>query len=308
MCSFVLNFDIKAGKNMDFNNWATSFVSVLNTIEIWDILDVLIMTFVFYQVLSLAKKSRIIQLLKGIAVLLAVYIFAANVGLKTVVFILNNLLQFGFIAIIVVFQPEIRRFLEQMGRTNILSLLSFQKKTADEVEIEELRKTIASICDSAKNMSESRTGALMVMERFSNLSEIKRSGTIVNADITPELIGTIFYEGSPLHDGAMIIENNRVSAAGCVLPLSDNLEISKDMGTRHRAALGLSETCDAVIVVVSEETGIVSVAKNSVLIRNLNRQSLYNLLEKEFVTPIVNASEKTQLKLQKGKEKSNEKR
>lgn len=299
---------MKAGRTMDFSNWVTSFTSVINTIEIWDIMDVLIMTFVIYQVLSLAKKSRIIQLLKGIAILLVVYIFAVNVGLKTVVFILNNILQFGFIAIIVVFQPEIRRFLEEMGRTNLLTLLSFQKKTADEVEVEEIRKTITAICDSAKTMSESRTGALMVMERFSNLSEIKRSGTIVNADITPELIGTVFYEGSPLHDGAMVIENNRVSAAGCVLPLSDNLEISKDMGTRHRAALGLSETCDAVIVVVSEETGIISVAKNSVLIRNLNRQSLYNLLEKEFVMPVINASEKTQLKLQKGKDKANEKR
>ena len=294
---------------MDFNNFFTSIASVIKTIGLWDIVDVLIMTFVIYQVLSLAKKSRIVQLLKGIALLLAVYVFAANVGLKTVVFILNNLLQFGFIAIIVVFQPEIRRFLEQMGRTNIFSLAAFQKKTADEETVEELRKTITAICDSAKSMSESRTGALMVMERFSNLSEIKRSGTVVNADITPELIGTIFYEGSPLHDGAMVIEDNRVSAAGCVLPLSDNLEISKDMGTRHRAALGLSETCDAVIVVVSEETGIVSVAKNSVLIRNLNRQSLYNLLEKEFITPIINASEKAQLKQlkEKGKEKANEK-
>ena len=121
---------------MNFNNWFTSLTSVLNTIEIWDIMDVLIMTFVIYQVLSLAKKSRITQILKGIAVLIAVYIFAANVGLKTVVFILNNLLQFGFVAVIVVFQPEIRRFLEQMGRTNFLSLFSFQKKTADEVEIE----------------------------------------------------------------------------------------------------------------------------------------------------------------------------
>ena len=293
---------------MYFNNWVTSFTSVINTIEIWDVMDVLIMTFVIYKVLTLAKKSRIVQLLKGLAVLMVVYVFAVNVGLKTVVFILNNILQFGFVALIVVFQPEIRRFLEQMGRTNLLTLLSFQKKTMDEEEVEELRKTITAICDSAKSMSESRTGALMVMERFSNLGEIKNTGTAVNANITPELIGTVFYEGSPLHDGAMVIENNRIAAAGCVLPLSDNFEISKDMGTRHRAALGLSETCDAVIVVVSEETGIISVAKNSVLIRNLNRQSLYNLLEKEFVAPIINASEKTQLKLQKGKDKANEKR
>ena len=286
---------------MDLSGFFASVASIINTIEIWDVIDVLIMTFFIYQVLTLAKKSRMNQLLKGIFVLFVFYIISVQVGLKTVVFLLNNLLQFGFIAVIVVFQPEIRRALEQVGRTSIFSLGIFQKKTPEEEEIDQLKKTIASICDSAKAMSESRTGALMVMERFSNLGEIKNSGTTVNADITPELIGTIFYEGCPLHDGAMVIENNRIAAAGCVLPLSDNFDISKDMGTRHRAALGLSETCDAVIVVVSEETGIISVAKNSVLVRNLTRQSLYNLLSKEFVEPIVNASEKAQLKKAKGK-------
>lgn len=292
---------------MDFAKAISSFVNIINTIEIWDIIDVMIVTFVIYQALTIARKTRMAQLLKGLAVLIAVYFLAARMGLKTVVFILNNLLQFGFIAMIVVFQPEIRRGLEQVGRTNIFSLAMFQKKTADEEEIEQLRKTISSICDSAKSMSESRTGALMVMERFSNLSDIKRTGTVVNADITPELIGTIFYEGSPLHDGAMIIENNRISCAGCVLPLSDNFQISKDMGTRHRAALGLSETCDAIAIVVSEETGIISIAKNRVLIRNLNRQSLYNLLSKEFIDPIVNASEKANSKSKEGKVIANEK-
>ncbi len=292
---------------MDFPKAISSFINIINTIEIWDIIDVMIVTFVIYQALTIARKTRMAQLLKGLAVLIAVYFFAARMGLKSVVFILNNLLQFGFIAIIVVFQPEIRRGLEQVGRTNIFSLAMFQKKTADEEEIEQLRKTISAICDSAKSMSESHTGALMIMERFSNLSDIKRTGTVVNADITPELIGTIFYEGSPLHDGAMIIENNRISCAGCVLPLSDNFQISKDMGTRHRAALGLSETCDAVAIVVSEETGIISIAKNSVLIRNLNRQSLYNLLSKEFIEPIVNASEKANSKSKEGKVIANEK-
>ena len=291
---------------MDLSSFFTSAISIINTIEIWDIIDVGIMTFIIYQVLTLAKKSRMNQLLKGILVLFVFYVVAVQLGLKTVVFLLNNLLQFGFIGVIVVFQPEIRRMLEQMGRTSVFSLGIFQKKAPEEEEIDELKRTISSICDSAKTMSESRTGALMVLERFSNLGEIKHSGTTVNADITPELIGTIFYEGCPLHDGAMVIENNRIAAAGCVLPLSDNFDISKDMGTRHRAALGLSETCDAVTVVVSEETGIISVAKNSVLIRNLNRQSLYNLLSKEFIEPIENASEKAQLK--KAKEKKNGKK
>ncbi len=291
---------------MDFNGFITSIISVINTIGIWDVIDVLIMSLIIYQVLTWAKKSRMSQLLKGVFVLCAVYVLAAQFQLRTVVFVLNNLLQFGFIAAVVVFQPEIRRILEQMGRANIMSLNIFQKKAPEEQEIEELKKTIASICDSAKSMSESRTGALIVMEKFSNLGDIKRSGTVVNADITPELIGTIFYEGCPLHDGAMIIDNNRIAAAGCVLPLSDNFDISKDMGTRHRAALGLSESCDAVTVVVSEETGIISVAKNGVLARNLNRQSLYNLLSKEFIEPIINASEKAQLK--KAKENRDERK
>ena len=130
------------------------------------------------------------------------------------------------------------------------------------------------------------------MERFSNLGEIKRSGTIVNADITPELIGTIFYDGSPLHDGAVIIHDGRITHAGCVLPLSDNLEISKEMGTRHRAALGISEVTDVIALVVSEETGTISYAKDGVLRRHQDRHLLYEMLTKEFVQPILDAQER----------------
>ena len=130
-----------------------------------------------------------------------------------------------------------------------------------------------------------KTGALMVLERKTNLSEIIKTGTVLNADVTPELLGTIFYVGTPLHDGAVVVRDGRVEAAGCFLPLSDNLEIGKDMGTRHRAALGMSENSDAVVVVVSEETGIISMAKNGVLIRRLDRQNLYNLLEGDIVPP-----------------------
>ncbi|MBQ5782629.1 MAG: diadenylate cyclase CdaA [Oscillospiraceae bacterium] len=284
---------------MDINNLISSVTSVVNTIEIGDILDILILTVLIYNLLMLVRKSRLAQLFKGVAVLFVVYVVSVLLGMKTIVYILNNILQFGIITIIVIFQPEVRNFLETIGKGGSFGIKAlFQKKTADEVEVEEMRKTIAAICDSAKSMSETRTGALMVMEKFSNLSEIKRSGTVVNADITPELIGTIFYEGCPLHDGAMVIENNRISAAGCVLPLSDNLEISKDLGTRHRAALGLSEVSDAVIVVVSEETGIISIAKKGKFYRRLNRQTLYERLEKEFVLPVINASEKAQLKAQ----------
>ncbi|MEG0020173.1 MAG: diadenylate cyclase CdaA [Oscillospiraceae bacterium] len=292
---------------MSISNEILSFFSILQTIEIWDIIDVFIVTVLIYQVLTLVKQTRAAQLLKGIVLLFVVYVLSTQLGLKTLGFLLTNLLQFGFIAMVVVFQPELRRALEQMGRSSIFSLSMFQKKTAEEEEIETIRKSITAICDGVQQMSEKQTGALIVMERFSSLSEIKRSGTVVDGDISPELIGTIFYEGSPLHDGAVIITDNRVACAGCVLPLSDNLEISKDMGTRHRAALGLSEMSDAIILVVSEETGIVSMAKSSVLVRNLDRQNLYNMLTKEFIDPIVTASEKAQQKSRAKKEVGDEK-
>lgn len=292
---------------MSISGAVVSFFSVIQTIEIWDVIDVFIVTMLIYQVLILVKQTRAAQLLKGIVVLFVVYIVSTQLGLKTLGFLLTNLLQFGFIAIVVVFQPELRRALEQMGRSSIFSFSLFQKKTAEEEEIEHIRKSITAICDGVKQMSEKQTGALIVMERFSSLHEIKRSGTSVNGDITPELIGTIFYAGTPLHDGAVVISDNRIANAGCLLPLSDNLEISKDMGTRHRAALGLSETSDAVTIVVSEETGTVSLAKNSVLIRNLDRQGLYNMLIKEFIDPIINASEKPQGKVKGKKETEDEK-
>jgi diadenylate cyclase len=145
------------------------------------------------------------------------------------------------------------------------------------------QSAIVAVCDSAEQLADSRTGALVVLERRTNLSEIIKTGTVLNADITPEMLGTIFYEGTPLHDGAVVVRDGRIEAAGCFLPLSNNLEIGKDMGTRHRAALGMSENSDAVVVVVSEETGIISMAKNGVLIRHFDRQSLYTRLIDEMI-------------------------
>jgi len=276
---------------MNFSGLMSSFVSVMRTIGIADLLDVAIITFFVYNVLNLLKKTRAFQLLKGVALIFAVYIFATQFQLKTVKFLIESLLQVGFIALLVVFQPELRRALEQVGSTNLWSLNIFRKRTAEEIEIDRLRKAIAGICDGVERMSEKQTGALIVMEKFTSLESVKTSGTVVNADITPELIGTIFYDGSPLHDGAVIIHNGRITTAGCVLPLSDNLEISKEMGTRHRAALGLSEVSDAISLVVSEETGTISFAKNGVLVRNLDRQMLYDMLTKEFILPIMESGD-----------------
>ena len=155
------------------------------------------------------------------------------------------------------------------------------------------QSAVVAICDAAEQLSDTRTGALMVLERNNNLDEIIRTGTPMHADVIPEMLGTIFYEGTPLHDGAVVIRDGVIVAAGCVLPLSNNLEMGKDMGTRHRAGLGMSENSDAIVVIVSEETGIISMAKNGVLIRRLDRQNLFNLLQEEIVPPAEDEAENT---------------
>ena len=276
---------------MEFSGLFSSLISIIKTISVADLIDVGIITYLVFNVLKLMNKTKATPLLKGVALIFFGYIIASQFKLKTVTFLIESLLQVGFIALLVVFQPELRRALEQVGSGNLFSLNFFRKRTVEELEADRLRKAIAGICDAMERMSEKQTGALIVMENFTSLEGIKQSGTVVNADISPELIGTIFYDGSPLHDGAMIIHNGRITNAGCVLPLSDNLEISKEMGTRHRAALGISEVSDVIALVVSEETGTISYAKNGVLRRNLDRQSLYDMLNNEFVRPVLEAAE-----------------
>lgn len=280
---------------MTFADFTGRLASIMQSIGFTDILDIAIITFIVYQVLLLLKKTRAFQLMGGVVLFFTVYVVAITFNLKTVTFLIDNLLQVGFIALLIIFQPELRRALEQVitGSISMMSLSIFRKKTPEDMEVDRLRKAIVAICDGMERMSERQTGALIVMENFTRLEAIKATGTVVNSDITPELIGTIFYDGSPLHDGAVIVHDGRITHAACVLPLSDNLEISKDMGTRHRAALGISEVSDVIALVVSEETGTISYAKNGVLRRNLDRQSLYETLDKEFVQPILAAQDKT---------------
>ena len=223
------------------NQTLSAIISSLRAFDLFsDTLDILIISFVFYQLIQFARKSRAGQLVKGIALLILFYGFAVLLDLRTVTWVLNNVVTVAF---------------------------------------------TAAICDAAEQLSDTRTGALMVLERRNNLDEIIRTGTPMHADVIPEMLGTIFYEGTPLHDGAVVIRDGVIVAAGCVLPLSNNLDMGKDMGTRHRAGLGMSENSDAIVVVVSEETGIISLAKNGVLIRRLDRQNLFNLLQEEVVPP-----------------------
>ena len=247
-----------------------------------DVLDILIVAFVVYEVIVFVRKTRAGQIAQGALFLIFTYGFASYFGLRTVTWILDNILQLGFLAMVVMFQPELRRALEKLGRTDLWVSTLFRFQRTDPSLRAQWKKAAVAICDAAEQLSDTHTGALIVLERRVNLSEIIRTGTPLNADVNCEMLGTIFYEGTPLHDGAVVVRDGMLKAAGCLLPLSNNLEIGKDMGTRHRAALGMSENSDAVIVVVSEETGIISLAKNGVLIRRLDRQSLYNLLEEDI--------------------------
>jgi len=278
---------------MDFSEIISRLGNIVLTVGVFDILDIAIISVVIYYVLNMLKKTRAFQLIIGVGIFFAIYIVAITFKLKATTFLIDTLLQVGLIALLVVFQPELRRALEQVGSLNMFSHSFMRRRTYEDGEIDNLRKAIAAICDGVERMSEKQTGALIVMEKFTRLDNVKISGTPVNADITPELIGTIFYDGSPLHDGAVVVHGGRITHAGCVLPLSDNLEISKEMGTRHRAALGISEVSDVIALVVSEETGTISYAKNGVLRRNQDRHSIYEMLTKEFVQPIIDAREKS---------------
>ena len=270
-----------------------SIVANFQTFKLVDLLDILIIAFLIYQLLGFVNRTRAGQLAKGALIVMAVYLVANILNMRTVTWLLNSLLQVGLLTLVVLFQPEIRRALERMGQTDQWAYRFFNKNRYNDTSLKGAwRSAIIAICDAAERFSETKTGALIVLERHTNLSEIVRTGTPVNSAVNLEVLGTIFYEGTPLHDGAAIIENGRIKAAGCVLPLSNNLDLGKDMGTRHRACLGIAENSDAIAIVVSEETGIISMAKNGVLIRHFDRQTLYTRLVDEMI-PKETASEKT---------------
>ena len=272
-----------------------SIIANFQTFKLVDLLDIIIIAFLIYQLLGIINRTRAGQLAKGALLVMAVYLVANILNMRTVTWLLNSLLQVGLLTLVVLFQPEIRRGLERMGQTDqwMYRLFNVRGRYYNDNSLKGAwRSAIIAICDAAERFSETKTGALIVLERNTNLSEIIRTGTPVNSAVNLEVLGTIFYEGAPLHDGAAIIENGRIKAAGCVLPLSNNLDLGKDMGTRHRACLGIAENSDAIAIVVSEETGIISMAKNGVLIRHFDRQTLYTRLIDEMI-PKETVSEKS---------------
>ena len=256
-----------------------AIIANFQTFKLVDLLDIIIIAFLIYQLLGIVNRTRAGQLFKGALLVMAVYLVANTLNMRTVTWLLNSLLQVGLLTLVVLFQPEIRRALERMGQTDqwASKLFNVRGRYNDPSLKGAWRSAIIAICDAAERFSETKTGALIVLQHD------QRAGTPVNSAVNLEVLGTIFYEGTPLHDGAAIIENGRIKAAGCVLPLSNNLDLGKDMGTRHRACLGIAENSDAIAIVVSEETGIISMAKNGVLIRHFDRQTLYTRLIDEMI-------------------------
>ncbi len=278
-----------------FGNIFNSIVGFVSTLRFTDLIDIIVVAFIIYNVSKFVKETRAEQLIKGLVIFGVIYLVASLLSLKALKFILDIVVQYGVIALIVMFQPELRRILEQIGRNRISR---FFTKDGFEHNISDERQALAQIVKAVFAMSKERVGALIVFERETKLGEIINTGTVINADATEDLIQNIFFNKAPLHDGAMIIRNFRIQAAGCFLPLSQNYQISRDLGTRHRAALGISENSDALAVVVSEETGIVSLTRNGKLERDLDSATLTDILEKLFIPEPI--EKKSFFKFKKG--------
>lgn len=255
--------------------------SVLSTFNFVDVLDIVIVAFLFYQLMRLVRETRAMQLVKGIGAIVALYFFATALEMSTLTFFLYNILTSGVIVLAIVFQPELRRALEQVGRTKLSPLSRVGDNTENRQK--NLMHMITAIVAAASSLSSGKTGALMVIERETKLGDVIKTGTEIDAVTSPEMIENLFFPNSPLHDGAVILREGRLHAAGCFLPLSANMDIGRELGTRHRAALGMSEVSDAVVVVVSEETGAISVALESRLQRGLSPKNLQRILELKII-------------------------
>ena len=253
-----------------------SWLSLLSRISLTNILEIIIISFVVYEILYWVKNTRAWTVLKGLVVICLFALVAAILHLTTILWILENITGIAVTALLIIFQPELRKALEQLGSQKIISnLLSFDDGKVDR---EFTEKTVNELVRATFEMAKVKTGALMVIERNTSLKEIERTGIEVNGLVTSQLLINIFEHNTPLHDGAVVIRGNRVAAATCYLPLSDNMTISKDLGTRHRAAVGVSEVTDSLTIVVSEETGRVSVAEGGALTRIADAESLRKIL------------------------------
>lgn len=280
-----------------YSIWNQIIYAIVN-IRIFDIIDIIVIAFIIFKAIEFLRDSSAGQLFKGIIILLAVFAIANLFDLVSIKWLLSKVFSYAIVALAIIFQPELRRLLEKVGTSNIGTI---GKQTYD-AENEKIKASIDSICNAVSVMSDKRIGALIVFERKSVLGEIIDTGTILNAKVSYEIIGNIFFPKSPLHDGAMVIRKGDICAAGCILPLTSNNNLNSQLGTRHRAAIGMSEKSDAVVLVVSEETGSISIAINGKIKRDYNivtlKEELYLALlnseenKKNFVSDLINKLKK----------------
>lgn len=274
--------------NSLYSNWITYNNNILSIFEnlkhnpfdlITTILDIILVLFLIYAFFKVVKGSRAWQLIKGIVFLIFATWISGLLNLKILNSILTGIMNWGVIAIIVIFQPELRRALEQLGTNKLTNFFGI-----DNDLITKTKEDIYKVVIAALELSKTKTGALIVLERDINIKDIISTGVPMNSEVSPQLLVNIFVPKTPLHDGAVIISNNKIAAAACVLPLADDQDIAKELGTRHRAAVGISRESDSIVVVVSEETGKISVAKDGTLIMDVNEDSLKKILISNIIT------------------------
>lgn len=252
-----------------------------------DVIDIIIVAFIIYAIIKIVSGTRAAQVLKGLGIIIVLAIVFSIFNFQTVSWLLGWLVSAGAVVIVILFQPEFRRALEKLGGGKIFGVFGGNSGYSEDGE-----KLVSELMRSITNMSKRKTGALIVFERKTGIKDIIETGTTLNAEITSELVENIFFPNTPLHDGAMIIGQGKIVAAGCFLPLSDNKQISSELGTRHRAALGMSEVSDAYVIVVSEETGVISYMFDGTLTRYLDTVKLRELLEFLLVAPEDSADKK----------------
>lgn len=262
-----------------------SIFSIIKTIQFRDVVDILAIALLIFGLFKLVQETRAVQLLKGVIILIIVYFLSSLFGLVMLSSLLRTFFEAAVVVIAIIFQPEIRKALEQMGRNNTYKkyIRIFTKHRKSDDWKKAVEKSIIDAADTAVLFSRSKTGALLVFERETMLSDIAATGTIIDAETSVALFGNIFFNKAPLHDGASIIRDGKLFAAGCILPLTTNQNVDINLGTRHRAGLGISEQSDAVVLIVSEETGVISLAVNGILLREFTREALIKKLEQFLI-------------------------
>lgn len=265
---------------MDINSFLSSFFEKIFSLTINDVVDILIVAYLFYKIFMFIKDTRAEQVFKGILLLLVATQLSEIFKLHTLYWILVNALDFGVIAALIIFQPELRAGLEHIGRAKF----NFFGKHGTNTPEETLNKTIEEIVEALYSLSRQKIGALIIMERQTKIGEIINTGTSIDGEVSRQLLINIFIPNTPLHDGAVVIRGSQVKAAACFLPLTESKDLSKDLGTRHRAAVGVSEVSDCISLIVSEETGDVSIAKAGKLYRNISKDRMTNILRSNLKT------------------------